>query len=248
MSHRIYTEFKDLNTHFDDRNFFVSKNLLLLGNTDGWFSNEFDWAYNSVSGERWYKGLHYRIKNDYTLKTFIVGDSETIDFYKNLFSKWELDINKDYDFPNTNKNICFVTIDEWSSDRKTNIFERYINYVKETGVHFNHIIANPPYGKIGSQVISTLTSLDYDDCVCLAEVSDFKTNELYKNVSDAKYFFSKNGDSFFDATISALTLVKLNKKKNNISYMEYVCSRDSFLSDWHKRNIKPGHGYAYRTR
>lgn len=107
------------------------------------------------------------------------------------------------------------------------------------------IIANPPYGVIGSNILKTTLSLEEGESLSWLEpVSDLRKYELYKYVVCTGSSFP---DVFEDANTDPFLWKLSNKIKNNKSW-KYFCSYfkyDERFLEYYKWNIEHEEPFKY---
>lgn len=238
--------FIDLGLKIDETNN-TPKNILLLGNTKGFFgscSEDKNILTNSCGDEETIKNNYFWLENEYNIcnsNLYIIGDTDVCKYYHRIISDIASMMGKKPKYKYMDINICA---------KKKGILEEkeiekyYVNILKEQRgkrLKFDKIIMNPPYdnglgGKITFEVISLLK--DDKDCICLMPLSNYKNKsaELWRNV---KTFELADPKLFVDADITKnlciCTLENKNVDKYSWEDMQFE-SFDKRYIEFYKRN------------
>jgi hypothetical protein len=234
----------------------TAKNILLVGNTKGFFGNkiEGDTIANYSSSEvvsNNYSWLEYEY-NECKSNIYVIADDDTIKYYNYLIQEianW---------CPGTHKKWKSISIDWYAKKYKISEDKKsigYVNIIKELSkkkyMKFDKIIMNPPYdnglgGKITFEVISLLK--DDKDCICLMPLSNYKNKSaaLWRNV---KTFELADPKLFVDADITKnlciCTLENKNVDKYSWEDMQFE-SFDKRYIEFYKRNKELPSRYVFR--
>ena len=116
---------------------------------------------------------------------------------------------------------------------------------KVEGEHFDLIIANPPYGKIGANITKKIIdTIDFDEYVNLLPANDYKRNDtrdLYKYVDiDSMKPVSRG---FKDAAVTTHMARIMKKPHTYISWDEFQIENytDDSLKKYFYENLKRSH-------
>lgn len=239
-----------------DENDTTTKNILLVGNTKGFFGNkiEGDTIANYSSSEivsNNYCWLEYEY-NECKSNIYVIADDNTIKYYNYLIQEianW---------CPGTHKKWKSISIDWYAKKYKISEDKKsigYVNIIKELSkkkyMKFDKIIMNPPYdnglgGKITFEAISLLK--DGKDCICLMPLSNYKNKsaELWRKV---KTFELADPKLFVDADITKnlciCTLENRNVGKYSWEDMQFE-SFDKRYIEFYKRNKELPSRYVFR--
>ena len=119
---------------------------------------------------------------------------------------------------------CDVVLISKYFDNKNELGEYIMEELKKyTGMKFDLIIANPPYGKTGANITKTIIdNIEYDEYINLLPANDYIRNDskdLYKYVDLDSMKAVNNG--FADAAVTT-HVAKINKKPHRyISWEEF---------------------------
>lgn len=170
--------FIDLGLKIDETNT-NPKNILLLGNTKGFFgscSEDKNILTNSCGDEDTIKNNYFWLENEYNIcnsNLYIIGNTDVCNYYHHIISDIASMMGKKPKYKYMDINICAKK--KGISEEKE-IEKYYVNILKEQRgkrVKFDKIIMNPPYDgnlhlKILEQVISLLK--DDGDCINLSPI------------------------------------------------------------------------------
>ena len=248
--------FIDLGLKIDETNN-NPKNILLLGNTKGFFgscSEDKNILTNSCGDEETIKNNYFWLENEYNVcnsNLYIIGNTDVCNYYHHIISDMASMMGKKPKYKYMDINICAKK--KGISEEKE-IERYYVNILKEQRgkrMKFDKIIMNPPYdnglgGKITVEAISLLK--DGKDCVCLMPLSNYKNKsaELWRKV---KTFELADPKLFVDADITKnlciCTLENKNVDKYSWEDMQFE-SFDKRYIEFYKRNKELPSRYVFR--
>ena len=220
--------FIDLGLKIDETNN-NPKNILLLGNTKGFFgscSEDKNIFTNACGDEETIKNNYFWLENEYNVcnsNLYIIGDTDVCNYYHHIISDMASMMGKKPKYKYMDINICAKK--KGISEEKE-IEKYYVNILKEQQgkrMKFDKIIMNPPYdnglgGKITFEVISLLK--DDKDCICLMPLSNYKNKsaKLWRKVKTLELADPK---MFDDADITKNLCICTIENKNVDKYRSY---------------------------
>ena len=141
---------------------------------------------------------------------------------------------------------CEVRYISKYTEDKDELSEYILEELKKVeGQHFDLIIANPPYGKIGANITKTIIdTVDFDEYVNLLPANDYKRNDtrdLFKYVELDTMKPVK--DAFADAAVTTHMARIIKEPHNYISWDEFQIENytDNSLKKYFYENIKRKH-------
>lgn len=178
------------------------KNILLLGNTKGFFGNcseDNNILTNSCGDEETIKNNYFWLENEYNIcnsSLYIIGDTDVCNYYHHIISDMTCIMGKKPKYKYMDINICAKK--KGISEEKE-IEKYYVNILKEQRgkrMKFDKIIMNPPYdGNLHLKILEQAISLLKDDgnCINLSPIrwlqdplAEYKKNSDYHRFKDVR--------------------------------------------------------------
>lgn len=235
--------FIDLGLKIDETNN-NPKNILLLGNTKGFFgscSEDKNIFTNACGDEETIKNNYFWLENEYNVcnsNLYIIGDTDVCNYYHHIISDMASMMGKKPKYKYMDINICAKK--KGISEEKE-IEKYYVNILKEQRgkrMKFDKIIMNPPYdGNLHLKILEQAISLLKDDGVCInlspirwlqdplakyKKNSDwYKFKEVRDRIENIAEIPMEDACDMFNAGIGFdLGIYKItNKLQNNIEFL-----------------------------
>ena len=259
--------FIDLGLKIDETNN-NPKNILLLGNTKGFFgscSEDKNIFTNACGDEETIKNNYFWLENEYNVcnsNLYIIGNTDVCNYYHHIISDMARMMGKKPKYKYMDINICAKK--KGISEEKE-IERYYVNILKEQQgkrMKFDKIIMNPPYdGNLHLKILEQAISLLKDDGNCinlspirwlqdpLAELkskSDYKTfgDSIVKKITSLKVIKNNEAREMFSMAVNeALGIYTLGT--NNVEY--YLSFRNTIEDFFFQKVLKPTYTGSYES-